>query len=104
MHRGLFPSPSATTQVEKEALANIFGVKNFEKYLMGRHFTIYTDHKPLGKLFDSQQATSATGAARIQRWSLYLYNFNYQVEYCKGCENSNADALTSTSVKYRIYS
>ena len=60
---------------------------------MGRYFTIYTDHKPLVKLFNSHQATSATGAARIQRWSLYLSNFNYQVEYRKGCEISNADAL-----------
>ena len=61
---------------------------------MGRLFTIYTDHKPLVKLFDSQQATSATGAARIQRWSLNLSNFNYQVEYRKGCDNSNADPLS----------
>ena len=60
---------------------------------MGRQFTIYTDHKPLVKLFDSQQAISATGAARIQKWFLYLSNFNYQVEYRKGCDNSNADAL-----------
>ena len=61
---------------------------------MGRQFTIYTDYKPLVKLFDSQQATSATGVAKIQRLSLYLSNFNYQVEYRKGCENSNADALS----------
>ena len=61
---------------------------------MGRRLTIYTDHKPLVKLFDSKQATSATGAARIQRWSLYQSNFNYQIEYCKGCDNSNADALS----------
>ena len=81
------------SQIEKKKLAIIFGIKKFEKYLMGRHFTIYTDHKPLVKLFDSHQATSATGAARIQRWSLYLSNFNYQVEYRKGCEISNADAL-----------
>ena len=61
---------------------------------MGRHFTIYTDHTPLIKLFDSQQANSATGAGRIQRWSLYLSNFNFPVEYRKGCDNSNADALS----------
>ena len=58
------------SQFEKEALGIIFGVTNFEKCLMGRRFTIYTDHQPLVKLFDSQQATSATGAARIQRCSL----------------------------------
>ncbi len=69
------------SQVEKEALGIIFGVKKFDMYLMGRRFTIYTDHKPLDKLFDSQKATSATGAPRIQKWSLYLSNFNYQVEY-----------------------
>ena len=61
---------------------------------MGRRFTIYTDHKPLIKLFYSQQATSATGAARIQRWFLFLSNFYYQVEYRKWCDNSNANALT----------
>ena len=58
------------SQVEKEALGIIFSITKFEKYLMRRRFTIYTNHKPLVKLVDSQRATSATGAARIQRWSL----------------------------------
>ena len=82
------------SQVEKEALGIIFIVMKFEKFLIGRRITIYIDHKTLVKLFDSQQAISGTGAARIQRWSLYLSNFNYQVEYRKGCDNSNADAIS----------
>ena len=61
---------------------------------MELHFTIYTDYKPLDKLFDFQQATSATVAERIQRLSLYLSNFNYQVEYRNRCENLNSDALS----------
>ena len=92
--RTLFAAEHNYSQVEKEALGIIFGVTKFEKYLMGRRFTIYSDHKPLVKLYDSQQGTSATGAARIQRWSLYPSNFNYQVEYRKRCDYSNADELS----------
>ena len=45
------------------------------------------------KLFDSQQAIQATGAARIQTWFLYLSNFINQIEYRKWCDNSDAVAL-----------
>ena len=82
------------SQIETKAFAIIFWVKKFEKYIIKSHFTIYTDHKRMVKLFDFQQATSATGAARIQRWFTYMSNFNYHVEYRKGRENSNGDALS----------
>ena len=70
-------------------------MKRFEKYLIERHFTIYTNHKPLPliKLLDPTQATSSTNAARIQIWSLYLGKFEYKVEYLEGTDNFNADAL-----------
>ena len=55
------------SQIKKEALAIIFGIKKYDKYLMGSHFTLYTDHKPLVRLFDPKQATSSTAEARIQR-------------------------------------
>ena len=38
-------------QIEREALALIFGVRHFHKFLIGRRFTLVTDHKPLVKFW-----------------------------------------------------
>ena len=35
------------SQLDKETLAIVFGVKHFHHYLYGRKFTIASDHKPL---------------------------------------------------------
>ncbi len=35
------------SQLDKEALALVFGVKKIHNYIYGRHFTLTSDHKPL---------------------------------------------------------
>ena len=64
--RSLAPAERKYAQLDKEGLAIIFGVKHFRQYLLGRHFTIYSDHKPLQHLFSENKAIPAMASARIQ--------------------------------------
>ena len=92
--RTLAPAEKRYCQLDKEALAIIFGLKKFHQFLFGRHFVIFTDHKPLSHLFDSTRAVPQLASARIQRWALTLLAYSYTLEYKSGQLNSNADALS----------
>ena len=46
------------SQLEREALAIIFAIKKFYDYLLGRHFTIESDHRPLSFLFNENTSSS----------------------------------------------
>ena len=45
--RTLSPTEQNYAQIDREGLALIFGVRYFHKYLVGRSFTLVTDHRPL---------------------------------------------------------
>ena len=67
------------SQIDKEALAIMFGLKRFRSYLYGLHFTIWTDHKPLQRIFGPKHAIPILAAHCLQRCALILAVFDYEI-------------------------
>lgn len=82
------------SQLDKEGLAVMFGIKRFHKYIYGRKFTIVTDHKPLLALFSEIRAVPQMASPRIQRWAVTLRAYEYTIVYKEGKYHCNADALS----------
>ncbi|KAG8176284.1 hypothetical protein JTE90_022456 [Oedothorax gibbosus] len=86
------------SQTDKEALAILAGVKKFHSYLLGRRFKIVTDHRPLLGIFNSTKPIPQMISPRVLRWSLSLQAYDYELEYRKGKDIANADALSRLPV------
>ena len=82
------------SQLEKEGLSCVFGIKHFYSYLFGHPFELITDHKPLLGLWGEKKPTSPQASARIRRWALYLSLFEYTLKFRRTSAHSNADALS----------
>ncbi|KAI2647401.1 Retrovirus-related Pol polyprotein from transposon 17.6 [Labeo rohita] len=87
--RKLTPAETRYAAVEKEALAIKWAVLELRYYLLGRRFTLMTDHAPLHWMARAKDIN-----ARVTRWFLALQDFNFTVEHRAGTANSNADGLS----------
>ncbi len=82
----LLPREERYSVIEKECLT----IKAaFQVYLIGRPFTIQTDHRALMWLNQLKDKNS-----RLTRLSLSLQPYRFEVVHRKGVDNSNADALS----------
>ena len=69
--------------------AILFAVKKWQHFLMGRHFTIRTDHKPLKYLMEQKVTTPSQ-----HLWLSQLMAYDFDITYKQGSENGAADALS----------
>jgi transposase InsO family protein len=67
-----------------ELAAAVAAIDHFDVYLRGRHFILYTDHKPLEKL-------STVHTRTLNRLQQHMLEFDFEMRYKRGSENVVAD-------------
>ena len=79
--------------VEREALAVVWRTLRLRLFLLGRKFTLVTDHKPLLAIYGGI-AVPKVASSRLARWSLILQSYDFDVTYKPGATIPHADALS----------
>nr|XP_034959630.1 uncharacterized protein K02A2.6-like [Zootoca vivipara] len=91
--RTLAPAERNYSQLDKEALALVAGVKKFHEYLYSRTFDLVTDHKPLLGLLGRDRPTPPVLSPRMLRWTVFLAVYHYQLVHRPRKALGHADAL-----------
>ena len=73
--------------IEKEAYAIIFAITKWEHYLTGNKFILQTDHRNLTFLNTDLRP-------KVQRWKIFIQEFDFDIEHIAGPNNIVADALS----------
>ncbi|UYV73515.1 hypothetical protein LAZ67_10003901, partial [Cordylochernes scorpioides] len=87
------------SQIEREALAIIYGVTKFHQFIYGRQFTLITDHKPLVSILGPRAGIPTLSTSRLQRWGLTLAAYTYEIKFRRTQDHGNADLLSRLPVE-----
>ena len=82
------------SSIDREALAIMFGLQKFYKYLIGNHFIIQSDHKPLERILNQNSELPRLVASRLTRWAITLGAFDYVIEHHPGSQMVVPDSLS----------
>ena len=84
LSRALTATEQKYSPIEKESLAQSWGMNNFRYYLIGAHFTCWSDHKPLIPLYNNHQTAVSK---RIARHRDQTQDLSYTMKHLPGKEN-----------------
>lgn len=99
--RTLNQAESNYSQLDKEALAIVFGVTKHHQYLYGRHFILRSDHRALSYILGDNKGIPVTAASRIQRYAVKLAAYDFKIEFVRSERNCFADALSRLPLSSR---
>jgi hypothetical protein len=84
---------------ELELLAIKWAVTDkFRQYIIGREFTVYSDHEALGRLGNNKEINNK----KLARWIMALEGFDITINYRPGKKNQNADALSRMNTYWNL--
>ena len=89
--KSLTDTETRYANTERELLAIVFACQRFNTYVLGRPFTVESDHKPLEM---KHQKSLASAPPRLQRMLLQLQRYDVTIRYRPGKEMLLADALS----------
>ena len=89
--RALTPAEQRYSQIEKELLAQLFGMEHNHQYVYGRKVILWTDHKPLVSI---TKKPLASAPKRLQRMLLRMQQYDYEIHYKPGRDMLLADTLS----------
>ena len=94
--RVLTPAEQNYSQIEKELLAQVYGLEHNHQYVFGRKVILWTDHKPLVSI--STKPLSLV-PKRLQRLLLRMQHYDAEIHYKPGSQMYLADTLSQAYLK-----
>ena len=82
--------------IEWEALAVVFACEHFDSYILGKHVTVYSDHKPLETILNK---SILKAPKRLQRMRLRLQRYEITVCHKSGKYMYISDAFSRASLQ-----
>ena len=89
--KSLTDTETRYANIERELLAIVFACQRFNTYVLGRPFTVESNHKPLEMI---HQKSLASAPPRLQRMLLQLQRYDLVIRYKPGKEILLADAMS----------
>lgn len=82
--------------IECEALAVVFACEHFDSYILGKHVTVFSDHKPLETILNK---SILKAPKRLQRMRLRLQRYDIEVHHKPGKFMYISDALSRAALR-----
>lgn len=89
--RKLTPTQARYSTFDRELLAIYLAIRHFCHFLEGRHFRVFTDHKPLTYALNCRTDRHSPRQARQLD---YISQFTTHIQHIRGSDNVVADTLS----------